>query len=141
MLLGTDFGRLNFAMAGLVPDASWVTPQEADVLSAALGLEQLWRGSWQEDETAGQRAQAQLRDVASGLPVPGQEVVDPLGGMVGQPRQHVGEPGFRFVSVELCSLDKGVDGGRPLAAPVRAGEDPIAPADSHTAQGPLGRIV
>src|SRR5688572_7611852 len=85
MLLGTDFGRLNFAMADLVPDASR-------------------GGSRQGDAGASQRAGSVRGDVASGLPVPGEEVVDPLRRMVGQPRQNVGEPGLWVDAVELCAL-------------------------------------
>ena len=71
----------------------------------------------------------------------GQEVADPLGGMIGQPGEHVGEPGLRVDAVELGGLDQGVDRGRPLAAAIGTGEGPVAPADGHTAQRPLGRVV
>jgi hypothetical protein len=37
-------------------------------------------------------------------PVPGQELADPLGGMIRQSRQHVGEPGLRIDLIELGSL-------------------------------------
>ena len=38
-------------------------------------------------------------------PVPGQEFADPLGGMIGQPRQHIGEPGLRIDAVQLGAFD------------------------------------
>jgi hypothetical protein len=37
-------------------------------------------------------------------PIPGQELVDALGGMVGQARQHIGEPSLRIDIVELGGL-------------------------------------
>ena len=49
-------------------------------------------------------------------PVPGEQVVDPLCRIVGQPRQHVGEPGLGINAVELGGLDQGVDGGGAPAA-------------------------
>jgi hypothetical protein len=38
--------------------------------------------------------------------------------MVGQPGEHVGEPGLRVDAVELGGLDQGVDRRRPLPAAV-----------------------
>jgi len=40
------------------------------------------------------------------LPIPGQEVIDPLGGMILQAREHVGEPGLWVDLVELGGLEK-----------------------------------
>ena len=40
------------------------------------------------------------------LPVPGQEVVDPLGGMILQAPEHVGEPSVWVDMVELGALNK-----------------------------------
>jgi antitoxin component of MazEF toxin-antitoxin module len=40
--------------------------------------------------------------------------------MVGQPRQHIGEPGLRIDAVELGGLDQGVDGGGAAGALVGA---------------------
>src|SRR6478752_7566087 len=71
------------------------------------------------------------RDAASDLPVPGQELIDPLGGMIGQPRQDVGEPGLRIDAVELGRLDQGVDRRRPLPAAIGTGERPILPAEGN----------
>jgi hypothetical protein len=39
--------------------------------------------------------------------------------VVGNPGQHVGEPGLRVNAVELGALDQGVDGRRPLATTIR----------------------
>jgi hypothetical protein len=53
---------------------------------------------------------------ALALPVPGQQIGDPLGGMVGQARKHVGEPGLRIDIGELGGGDQRVDGGGTLRA-------------------------
>src|SRR3954454_16656546 len=74
MGLGTDVGRSGHAMPDLVPGG------------------------------ARRRAGSGRGDGAGGLPGPGQEIADPLGGMVGQPRQHVGEPGLRVDAIQLCAL-------------------------------------
>src|SRR3954454_7336681 len=96
MALGTDVGRSDLAMPDLVPGG------------------------------ARRRAGSARGNGAGGLPGPRQEVADPLGRMVGQSRQHVGEPGLRVDVVELAGLDQGVDRRRPLPAAVGAGEGPVA---------------
>ena len=59
------------------------------------------------------------------FPAPGQKRVDPLGRMILQARQDIGEPGPRVDVVELCGLDQSVDGGGTTAAIIRAGERPV----------------
>jgi hypothetical protein len=54
--------------------------------------------------------------LALALPVPRQEFVDPLGGLILQSRQDVCEPGLRIDVVELGGFDEGVDGGGAAAA-------------------------
>ena len=49
-------------------------------------------------------------------PIPRQQISDPLGGMVGQSRQDIGEPSLWVDIVELGGLDEGVDGGGAPAA-------------------------
>ena len=58
-------------------------------------------------------------------PIPGQELGYPLGWMIRQAREHVGEPSLRVDVVELGGLDKRVDGGRSMAAFVGACEGPV----------------
>src|SRR5208282_1113182 len=41
------------------------------------------------------------------VPVPGQQLVQPPGGMIGNAAQHVGEPGLRINTVELGGGDSG----------------------------------
>jgi hypothetical protein len=45
-----------------------------------------------------------LSDPIWRAPVPGQQIADPLGGIIGQARQHVVEPGLRIDIVELGGL-------------------------------------
>src|ERR1700687_2611676 len=52
------------------------------------------------------------------LPVPRKKVDDFVGGMIGQPGQHVGKPGLRIDVVHLASFDKGIDGGGTMAASI-----------------------
>ena len=42
-------------------------------------------------------------------PIPGQQFVDALGGMIRQPRQHIGKPGLGIDIVELGGGDQRVD--------------------------------
>jgi hypothetical protein len=68
------------------------------------------------------QAAATLRQRRPGgrSPVPGEEFVDALHRVIGQPGQHVGEPSLRVDAVELGGLDQGVDRRRPLAATIRS---------------------
>jgi hypothetical protein len=45
-------------------------------------------------------------DRIGGLPVPGQQFGNAFGGVVGDPREDVGEIGLRIEAVELCRLDQ-----------------------------------
>jgi len=56
--------------------------------------------------------------------MPGQELGEPLDGMIGDASEHVGEPGLRVDIVELSGGDQGVYRSRALAAAVGAGEKP-----------------
>src|SRR5689334_10706786 len=75
------------------------------------------------------------------LPVPWQELIEALGRMILQAREHVGEPGQRIDVVELGGLDQGVDGSGAAAAFVRTGKGPVAAPDGDGAQGAFGRVV
>ena len=57
-------------------------------------------------------------------PIPGQQVVEALGGMSGDTGQHIGEPGLRIDVVHLGRDDQAVHhrGTRPAA--IRATEQP-----------------
>src|SRR5580692_9291890 len=82
---------------------------------------------------SGQREGSRDLLLALALPVPRQEFVDPLGGMILQSRQDVCEPGLRIDVVELGGFDEGVDGGGAAAAVVGAGERPVVAADRNLA--------
>ena len=73
--------------------------------------------------------------------VPGQEIINPVGGMIGDMRQHVTQPGFGVDTVQLGGAEQRVDRGGALAAAVGAGEQIIAAADGHATQGAFGRGV
>ena len=75
------------------------------------------------------------------VPIPGQELGDPLGRMIGQPSKQIREPGLRVDVVELGGLDQRVDGGGTAAAFVGAGEGPVVAPDRDAAQRPLGGVV
>ena len=75
------------------------------------------------------------------LPVPGEELVDPLGGMILQAREDMGEPGLRVDVVEPGGLDQRVDRGSTVAARIRAGESPVLAAHGDGADLALGGIV
>src|SRR4051794_13046891 len=75
------------------------------------------------------------------LPGPGQEVADPLGGMVGQTGEDVGEPSLRVDAMELAGFHQGVDRRGPLATTIRTGKGPIPAPDGHTAQRSLDGVV
>jgi hypothetical protein len=49
-------------------------------------------------------------------PVPGQQVGDPLGGMIGQSGQDISEPCLRIDVVDLGGFDEGIDGGGATTA-------------------------
>ena len=59
------------------------------------------------------------------MPVPGQEFVNALGGVIRQTSQDVGEPGLRIDVIELGGGDQRVDRSGAPAAFVGAGEGPV----------------
>jgi hypothetical protein len=61
--------------------------------------------------------------------------------VIGQPREHVGEPRLRIDVVELCGLDQCIHGGGAPAPFVGAGERPVVASDGDAAQRPLAGIV
>jgi len=61
--------------------------------------------------------------------------------MIGQPSEHVGEPGPRINIVELGGLDQRVDGSGAPSTFVGSREVPVVAADCDTAQRPLGGVV
>src|SRR4029453_11993831 len=65
------------------------------------------------------------------LPIPGKQVSDFVGGMIGQPGQHVSEPGLRIDVVHLAGFDQGIDGGGTMAAGRRTGGGPVSFSAPH----------
>lgn len=58
-------------------------------------------------------------------PIPRQEFVNALGGMIRQAAEYIGEPSLRIDVVELGAGDEGVDGRGASAALIGACEGPI----------------
>lgn len=52
------------------------------------------------------------------LPIPWQQVVDFVGGVIRKPRQHVRKPGLRIDVVHFAGLDQRIDGGCAITASV-----------------------
>ena len=73
--------------------------------------------------------------------VPGQEVVYPVDGMLGDALQHVAQPSLGVDAIELGRANQAIHRGRALAAAVGAGKQEVAPAVCNAAQRPLGRRV
>ena len=62
-------------------------------------------------------------------PVPGQQFGDPIGGMVGNAVENVGELSLGIDAVEPGGLDQRVHGGGSTAAGVGAGEEIVLAAE------------
>ena len=60
----------------------------------------------------------------SAPPVPRQQIVEPVRGMLGDPSQDVGEPGLRIDVVHFGGDDEAVHGRGALSTAVGAGEQP-----------------
>jgi hypothetical protein len=73
--------------------------------------------------------------------MPGEQFIEPRGGVVGNATQDVGEPGLRIDIVEFGGADQRVDGRGALAAAIGAGEQPSFAPEGDPAQRPLGGIV
>jgi hypothetical protein len=52
----------------------------------------------------------------TGAPIPWQQLVEPLRGIVGDAGEHVGEPGQRIDVIELCRHDQCSHDGRAIGA-------------------------
>lgn len=70
-----------------------------------------------------------------------QQLVDATGGVRRQAIQHVLEVGVWVMPVDACRVQQTHDGGRSLARPQAAGEQPIRSADRDRADLVLDPIV
>ena len=61
--------------------------------------------------------------------------------MLGDAGEDVPQVGLGIEAVQLGRLDQGVEGGRPLGAPIRASEQVVLAPDGDAAKRPLGRVV
>jgi len=58
------------------------------------------------------------------FPVPGKELIEPGGRIIGDAAEDVGEPGLQADAVELGGGDEGIHRRRALAAAIGTGEQP-----------------
>lgn len=58
---------------------------------------------------------------------PRQELIETGDLVLGDPAKHIGEPGLRVDTVQLCRLDQGVDNGPGRAAALGAYEGEVLP--------------
>ena len=61
---------------------------------------------------------------AVGLPIPGQQVIEPTGGMAGDAGEDIGKPGLRIDVVELRRHDQRGHRRRPVGTAFGAGKQP-----------------
>ena len=76
-----------------------------------------------------------------GLPVPRQQLVQATERLVGDPLEPVGEPSLRIDVVELGRTDQPVHDRGPLAATIRAAEQPCLTAEGHPSQAALSGVA
>jgi len=83
-----------------------------------------------------------LIDVAdSGAPIPWQQFVEPLDGMLGNARKDVGEPCLRIDVVELGGYDQSRHDRGTLGTAIGSGEQPGLAAEGKAAQGSFSCVV
>jgi hypothetical protein len=63
-------------------------------------------------------------EAGSSRPMPGEQFLQPRGGVITDAREHVGEPGARIDVVQLCRYNQRIHRRRPLPATVRTCEQP-----------------
>ena len=78
---------------------------------------------------------------SGGLPIPGKQLVDLLGGMIGQFGECEGKPRLRIDVIQFARLNERIDGGGAASAFIRSGKGPIASSYGHATQGAFGGIV
>jgi hypothetical protein len=79
-----------------------------------------------------------LCDAPSGGPVPRQEFVQPVDGVIGDAGEHIGEPGLRVHVVELCRRDHRRHDGGTVSATLGQ-TDPNGAAYSRSVRRPRTR--
>jgi hypothetical protein len=61
--------------------------------------------------------------------------------VIGDAGEDVAQVGFGVDAVQFAGFDQAVDDGRALATAIRAGEEPVFPAEGNAAQGIFGAVV
>jgi hypothetical protein len=75
------------------------------------------------------------------FPIPGQELVEPLSGMIRDTGEDIGEPGLTIDVIHFTGHEQSHHPRRALAAAVRAAEEPGLAAQGHPSDPALGGIV
>src|SRR6516165_4308114 len=68
------------------------------------------------------------------LPIPGQQLIKTVDIVIGDPGQHVGEPGLGIDLIELGRVDQHQHDRGALAATIGAGEQPRLASEGNSAQ-------
>jgi hypothetical protein len=76
-----------------------------------------------------------------GMDVPGQQLFDPVDGMVGDTGQHFAQIGFGIESIEFRRTDQAVDRRCPFSYGIRTRKQVVLPTQGHPAQRALRRVV
>jgi hypothetical protein len=71
------------------------------------------------------------------LPVPGQQLFEPMRRVIGDAGKNVGEPGLRIDVVHFCGDDVAIHFRRPLPTAVGTGEQPRLPAKCNASERAL----
>jgi hypothetical protein len=79
--------------------------------------------------------------LALALPIPRQEFVEALGGVVLQAGEDVGEPSVRIDVIDPGGVDQGVDRSRAATSFIGTRERPVVATDGNWPDLPLGGIV
>ena len=73
--------------------------------------------------------------------IPGEEFLEAVDGVLGDPLEHATEIELRIKPIELGCPQQRVDGGGTVAAGIGTAEQKVLSSQSHNTQCPLGRRV
>src|SRR6185436_4257243 len=82
-----------------------------------------------------------LQGQPSAFPLPGKQFVQAGDRKIGDPGQHVGEPGFWIDVIETTGRDEGEHDGGTIGPALGTCEGPVAAPQGNPSQGPFGGIV
>ena len=117
MAVGPAHGRLDGQVQPIEPDVE----RHLDA-AQYRGLDAV-EGDLQSGDGGGTHA-GYFTTLRLGSPVPGQKLVEPVDCVIGDPRQHIRQPGLRIDVVELRRRDQRGHEGGAIGAALRAGKQP-----------------